>query len=202
MHVGGRVAAVVVGGPAGRVPELVSAGVDAVAACSGADAVRVAGATQAADGAVVVVVDLAAPGPAEVAPIVQGLPGAAVLAVWTPPASHDDVLAAVRAGAAGVVGPDGVVGAVERLAGGGTAFSADVAALVLDARGGGADPRLTGRELDVLALVVEGRTARQIATRLVLSPRTVENHVQAMLRKLRLPNRAALVRYAIENGLA
>jgi DNA-binding NarL/FixJ family response regulator len=54
----------------------------------------------------------------------------------------------------------------------------------------------------VLGLVVEGLTARQIATRLVLSPRTVENHVQAMLRKLRLSNRAALVRYAIENGLA
>jgi DNA-binding NarL/FixJ family response regulator len=125
-----------------------------------------------------------------------------VLAVWAPPASHDDVLAAVRAGAAGVVGPDGVVDAVARLARGETAFSPDVAALVLDARGGAAGARLTERELDVLALVVEGLTARQIATRLVLSPRTVENHVQAMLRKLRLSNRAALVRYAIENGLA
>ena len=199
MHVSGRVAAVVVGGPAGRVPELVSAGVDAVAARSGADAVVAGGVL---DGPVVVVVDLDEPGPAEVAPVLDGLPGAAVLAVWAPPASHDDVLAAVQAGAAGVVGPEGVVEAVDRLARGGTAFSPDVAALVLDARGGAADPRLTGRELDVLALVVEGRTARQIATRLVLSPRTVENHVQAMLRKLRLPNRAALVRYAIENGLA
>jgi len=51
-------------------------------------------------------------------------------------------------------------------------------------------------------LVVEGLTARQIATRLVLSPRTVENHVQHILRKVGLPNRAALVRYAIEEGLA
>jgi len=50
--------------------------------------------------------------------------------------------------------------------------------------------------------VVEGLTARQIATRLVLSPRTVENHVQHILRKVGLPNRAALVRYAIEEGLA
>ena len=196
MHVGGRVAAVVVGGPVGRVPELVSAGVDVVAVRSGADAVRAGGAPD------VVVVDLGEPGAAEVAPVVDGLPGAAVLVVWAPPASYDDVLAAVRAGAAGVVGPGGVVAAVERLARGETAFSPDVAALVLDARGGAADARLTERELDVLALVVEGLTARQVATRLVLSPRTVENHVQAMLRKLRLSNRAALVRYAIENGFA
>ena len=62
--------------------------------------------------------------------------------------------------------------------------------------------RLTAREGDVLRLVVDGLTARQIATRLVLSPRTVENHIQRVLRRLDVPNRAALVRYAIENGLA
>ena len=62
--------------------------------------------------------------------------------------------------------------------------------------------RLTERESDVLRLVVEGLTGRQIAARLVLSPRTVENHVQHLLRKLDLPNRAALVRFAIEQGLA
>jgi DNA-binding NarL/FixJ family response regulator len=50
--------------------------------------------------------------------------------------------------------------------------------------------------------VVDGLTARQIATRLVLSPRKVENHIQRVLRRLDVPNRAALVRYAIENGLA
>ena len=61
--------------------------------------------------------------------------------------------------------------------------------------------RLTAREADVLRLVVEGLTARQIATRLVLSPRTVENHIQRVLRRLGVPNRAALVRYAVENGL-
>ena len=54
----------------------------------------------------------------------------------------------------------------------------------------------------MLRLIVDGLTAKQIAARLVLSQRTVENHVQNMLRKLRLTGRAALVRYAIENGLA
>ena len=54
---------------------------------------------------------------------------------------------------------------------------------------------------EVLRLVARGLTARQIATRLVLSHRTVENHVQNTLRKLQLHNRAELVRYAIENGI-
>ena len=45
-------------------------------------------------------------------------------------------------------------------------------------------------------------TYKQIATRLVLSHRTVENHVQNTLGKLQLHNRVELVRYAIEHGLA
>jgi DNA-binding NarL/FixJ family response regulator len=44
-------------------------------------------------------------------------------------------------------------------------------------------------------------TARQIAEKLVLSHRTVENHVQSTLRKLQLHNRVELARYAIEHGL-
>nr|WP_255426759.1 helix-turn-helix transcriptional regulator [Pseudonocardia sp. C8] len=63
-------------------------------------------------------------------------------------------------------------------------------------------PELSPREAEVLRLVVEGLTARQIAARLVLSPRTVENHVQRLLRKFDVPGRGALVRYAIEKGLA
>jgi DNA-binding NarL/FixJ family response regulator len=62
-------------------------------------------------------------------------------------------------------------------------------------------PRLTDRETDVLRLVAKGLTARQIAERLVLSHRTVENHVQSTLRKLQLHNRVELARYAIEHGL-
>ena len=50
--------------------------------------------------------------------------------------------------------------------------------------------RLTERESDVLRLVVDGLTSRQIATRLVLSPRTVESHVSSVLRKLGVRNRA------------
>jgi DNA-binding NarL/FixJ family response regulator len=62
-------------------------------------------------------------------------------------------------------------------------------------------PRLTDRETDVLRLVAKGLTARQIATKLGLSHRTVENHVQSTLRKLQLHNRVELARYVIEHGL-
>ncbi len=69
---------------------------------------------------------------------------------------------------------------------------------------GGADastPPITERETEVLRFVAKGLTARQIATRLGLSHRTVENHVQSTLRKLQLGNRVELTRYAIEHGL-
>ena len=138
-------------------------------------------------------------------------PGTPVLALdaagGTDPAA--DVLAAVRAGATGYLVAGRAAGtladAVRRTAAGEAVFSPGLAEVALEgfgrpAEAGGA--RLTARETDVLRLVVDGLTARQIATRLVLSPRTVENHIQRVLRRLDLPNRAALVRYAIENGLA
>ena len=53
----------------------------------------------------------------------------------------------------------------------------------------------------MLRYVATGLSAKQIASKLSLSHRTVENHVQATLRKLQLGNRVELTRYAIENGL-
>jgi DNA-binding NarL/FixJ family response regulator len=123
---------------------------------------------------------------------------------------HAVALAAVRAGATshlvGPVAPAELADAAQRTAGGEVVFSPGLADVLLEEFGrpaGREDSRpLTEREADVLRLVVEGLTARQIASRLVLSPRTVENHVQNVLRKLQLHSRAALVRYAIEHGLA
>lgn len=66
---------------------------------------------------------------------------------------------------------------------------------------GGGAPRLTERETEVLRLVAKGLTYKQIAQRLVLSHRTVQNHVQNTLGKLQLHNRVQLARYAIEHGL-
>ncbi|NUO58325.1 MAG: response regulator transcription factor, partial [Hamadaea sp.] len=62
-------------------------------------------------------------------------------------------------------------------------------------------PRLTERETEILRFVAKGLSYKQIAERLVLSPRTVQNHVQHTLGKLQLHNRVELVRYALERGL-
>jgi DNA-binding NarL/FixJ family response regulator len=161
-----------------------------------------AAALVAAHAPAVVVADRAAPELIEA--VATAAPRVPVLALLR---SADEALAAIRAGATGLlVDPDPLAelaDAVRRTAAGETVFSPGLAELVLSGASRGAvAARLTQRESDVLALVVEGLTARQIATRLVLSPRTVENHVQHVLRKLGLRSRAALVRYAIENGLA
>jgi len=140
--------------------------------------------------------------------LVKRVPDTPVLAVAGAGDPAADVLAAVHAGASGyLVAPDdaeALADAVRRAATGEAVFSPGLAEVVLEEYGRPVDPaqvRLTPRESDVLRLVVDGLTARQIATRLVLSPRTVENHIQRVLRRLGLPNRAALVRYSVENGL-
>ena len=62
-------------------------------------------------------------------------------------------------------------------------------------------PHLTERETEILKMVAKGMSYKQIAERLVLSHRTVQNHVQNTLRKLQMHNRVELTRYAIEQGL-
>jgi DNA-binding NarL/FixJ family response regulator len=62
-------------------------------------------------------------------------------------------------------------------------------------------PELTAREREVLALLAEGLTNRQLAERLVLSEHTVHRHVTNILRKLDLPSRAAAAALAVRSGL-
>ncbi len=99
---------------------------------------------------------------------------------------------------------------MERTAAGQAVFGPELAGLVLGRvpapRAGGppdpgGGPAITPRETEVLRLVAKGLTAKRIAERLDLSHRTVENHVQNVLRKLALTNRVELARYAIEQGL-
>jgi DNA-binding NarL/FixJ family response regulator len=141
-------------------------------------------------------------------------PQARVL-VLTASGEHADVLEAVKAGAAGYlvksVSRDELLDAVRRTAAGEAVFTPGLAGLVLGeyrrmavaspARGAAESPRLTERETEVLRLVAKGLGSRQIAQRLVISHRTVQNHVQNTLDKLQLHNRVELTRYAIEQGL-
>ncbi|OIK29341.1 response regulator [Streptomyces malaysiense] len=131
---------------------------------------------------------------------------------------HADVLEAVKSGATGYLLKSASTGelldAVRRTAVGDAVFTPGLAGLVLgeyrrlaaepasapDA-GVPGTPRLTERETEVLRLVAKGLSYKQIAERLVISHRTVQNHVQNTLGKLQLHNRVELVRYAIERGL-
>jgi DNA-binding NarL/FixJ family response regulator len=123
-----------------------------------------------------------------------------------------DVLAAVKAGARGYLVKSArssdLIDAIVRTAAGEAIFSPGLAALVLGEyrriNRDEPDPAavLTDREVEVLRRVSTGQTARQIADSLVVSHRTVQNHVQNTLRKLQLHNRVELTRWAIEHGLS
>jgi DNA-binding NarL/FixJ family response regulator len=126
----------------------------------------------------------------------------------------EELLAAIRSVAAGdsvfTPGLAGLVlGEYRRLAAGGTATPGTTTGGTASAGAAGGDPagrepaipRLTPREMEILKLTATGLTYPQIAGRLVLSPRTVQNHVQNTLVKLQLHNKAQLVRYALEQGL-
>ena len=76
-------------------------------------------------------------------------------------------------------------------------------AYIEQARAAPLDPHetLTAREREVLQLAAEGKTGTEIAARLHISHRTVENHRASLMRKLLLKNQSELVRYALRRGL-
>lgn len=191
--------------------DLAEAGYAVVAAVGeGAQAVRVAAAVRPD----VVVLDLQLPdrsGVEVIRGLLAALPRTRVL-VLSASGEHRDVLEAVKAGATGYLvksaKQDEFLDAVSRTCAGEAVFTAGLAGLVLGefrrlatAPPDADAPRLTDRETEVLRLVAKGLSYKQIAERLVLSHRTVQNHVQNTLSKLQLHNRVELARYAIEKGL-
>jgi DNA-binding NarL/FixJ family response regulator len=124
----------------------------------------------------------------------------------------EDVIAVIRAGARGYVTKsitgDELVDAVTRVATGDAVFSPRLAGFVLDAFAGDRPPpvdpeldALTAREREVLRLIARGYTYKEIARELVLSVKTIETHVSAVLRKLQLSNRYELSRWASDRRL-
>ena len=195
--------------------DLTEAGLSVVATAStGTEAITRAKATRPQ----VVVLDLQIPEPNGVAvtsALVEDDPAVRVL-ILSASGEQADVLEAVKAGATGYLvksaSRDELLDAVRRVSEGDTVFTPGLAGLVLgeyrrlsDTPAAKTDdpdaPRLTERETEVLRLVAKGLSYKQIAERLFLSHRTVQNHVQNTLRKLQLHNRVQLVRYAIEQGL-
>jgi DNA-binding NarL/FixJ family response regulator len=121
-----------------------------------------------------------------------------------------DVLEAVKVGAAGYIlksetGRD-IVDAVRRVHAGEPVFTSGLAGLVLSefrrvATKDAGEPGLSPRENEVLLLVAKGYTYGEIAQKLFISQKTVQNHVQNILTKLHLRKRYELMRYAIQKGL-
>lgn len=125
---------------------------------------------------------------------------------------EEHVRPAIRAGASGFLlkgsGLSDLLAATRAVAAGDAFFSPSVARIVLrDARGGGAPPDeergepLTAREREILQLVAEGRTSREIAAALHISVKTVEGHRSRIMDKLEIRELAGLVRYAVRVGL-
>jgi ATP/maltotriose-dependent transcriptional regulator MalT len=91
--------------------------------------------------------------------------------------------------------------ALARLGAGAEAARAERLLAVCSPSGARGGAGVTPREREVLALLAEGLTNRQIAERLVVSEHTVHRHVTNILRKLDLPSRAAAAAYAVREGL-
>ena len=140
--------------------------------------------------------------------IVEESPHVKVL-VLSASAEEADVLEAVKVGASGYLLKSAtaaeVAEAVTRVRAGEPVFSPSLAALVLGEfrrmSSAATEPGLTARETEVLKFVAKGYTYREIADKLVISVKTVQNHVQNILTKLQLSKRYELMRYAIHRGL-
>ena len=132
----------------------------------------------------------------------------------------EDVIAVIRAGARGYVtktiSTAELADAIKRVAAGDAVFSHRLAGFVLDAFAASSgssgsdvkpsfDPeldQLTSREREVLRLIAQGYTYKEIARELYISVKTVESHVSSVLRKLQLSSRHQLTRWATERRLA
>ena len=154
----------------------------------------------------------------EVCPAISDL--ATKVLILSASGEENDVLAAVKAGASGYLvksaSPQEIRDAVTATGAGDAVFTPGLAGLVLGefremrtrARtapepeaSSSPVPELTERETEILRYVAMGMTAKEIAADLVISHRTVQNHVQNILGKLHLHNRVELTRFAISRGL-
>lgn len=149
------------------------------------------------------------PGVEAIRQIVEESPHVKVV-VLSASGEEADVLEAVKVGATGYLlkssTSDEIVSAVRRVREGEPVFTPSLAGLVLSefrrvASKDPAEPGLSPRENEVLKLVAKGYTYREIAEKLFISVKTVQNHVQNILTKLQLRKRYELMRYAIQKGL-
>jgi two-component system, NarL family, response regulator NreC len=118
------------------------------------------------------------------------------------------VLDGIRAGVTGYVvktqAATDLVRAIQEVSRGHVYLSPAVSRALVDAHLAGTEPRadpLTPRERQVLQLIAEGKTSKEIGHLLGLSGKTVETHRTRIMEKLGIHNTAGLVRYAIRHGV-
>ncbi|MFE3516639.1 response regulator [Streptomyces sp. NPDC059166] len=120
------------------------------------------------------------------------------------------VVPALRAGASGYVykdvDPDALAGAIRSVHAGHVLLQPEVAGALLaqedNGTGTGRGSTLTEREREVLGLIADGRSNREIARALVLSEKTVKTHVSNILMKLDLSDRTQAALWAVRHGAA
>ena len=161
----------------------------------------------------IVLLDIGMPGlnGLEVAQRLQKFDPAIRVVILSMHASEEYVLRALRAGAAGYLLKDSAVAelevAVRSVARGETYLSPPVSKRVVDdyvsRTGAIADPlaALTARQREILQLVAEGHTSKDIAQRLGLSYRTIETHRNQLMKRLGVTDLTGLVRFAVRAGL-
>ncbi len=116
----------------------------------------------------------------------------------------------IQAGAHGYVSkeaaPEELLRAIESVCAGEPFFSPEIARAALHqlvSSGGKRDPfaQLTDREREVLSLIAEGHSNKEIASRLGIGVRTIETHRERIMRRLDIHSVAGLTKFAIANGL-
>jgi DNA-binding NarL/FixJ family response regulator len=135
------------------------------------------------------------------------------VALITPVQSRDQIIEGLRAGADGYIAREttinGLLTALGAVLDGQTYLSPQVVGQVVWANSAtgfgvaspGDRPGLSQRERQVLRLVATGHTNKEVGDHLFISARTVEKHRATLMHKLHAPNTAALVAFAISNGL-
>ncbi|MDB6122058.1 MAG: Two component transcriptional regulator, LuxR family [Pedosphaera sp.] len=134
-----------------------------------------------------------------------------ILSVHT---NKEYVLQIIRSGAQGYVlkdaSPADLVRAIESVHSGGAFFSPDISQIMLDqylaessnGEENSSSKNLTTREREVLAMIAEGQSNKEMASNLGVGVRTIETHRERVMNKLDIHSVAGLTKYAIANGIA
>jgi len=164
----------------------------------------------------IVLLDVLMPGVSgiEVLEKIQAVATRSDVVLLTGSESEEDMVAAIKGGARGYILKDmpfeELVASIDTVASGGAAVSPGMAGKLFDVTRqllrhqelvGARKPSLTGREIEVLELVADGKTSREIGDLLFISENTVKNHIRNILDKLGLHSRNEAVLYAIRENL-